>query len=186
MEQKMKKDERFEEIYDAYADEIYKLSVYYTKDEQVSQEIVQNTFMKLYVHMDNMKLDYVRAWLIRVARNLIYNHSRDSKYEMMGEVIELVIERKETVPSLEECYIRREQKSEINALCDNILGRLAVEHEEWYEAIVLVYCMEKSREEAAYELGITLDTLHGRLYRAKQWIDRYYKKKYKKIRNGLA
>lgn len=185
MEYRARKEERFKSIYEAYSDDIFKLSMYYTKDYEASQEIMQNVFFKFYLHMDNVKLDCIRSWLIRTARNMVYNHSRDSQYEMFGEVIEVLVEKDDAEISLEEKYIRGERRKEVSELCQSILGRLYVEHRGWYEALILVYCLEKPQSEAADELGITLEVLHSRLYRAKQWIRKNYEKKYREASNWI-
>lgn len=185
MEYRSRKEERFKSIYEAYSDDVFKISMYYTKDYEVSQEIAQNVFFKLYQHMDHVELDRIQPWLVRTTRNMVYNHSRDSRYEMLGEVIEVVMEKEGTEISLEEKYIRNERRKEVCALGKSILGRLYVEHRGWYEALTLVYCLEKSQSDAADELGITLEVLHSRLYRAKQWIRKNYEKKYREASNWM-
>lgn len=183
MECKSRKEDHFQNIYEVYSDDIFRLCMHYTKNYDVSQEITQNVFFKLYLHMDHVSLDSIRPWLVRTAKNMVYNHSRDSRYEMLGEVIELMLDKVDPEASLEEKYVRNEQRREAGELCHSILGRLYVEHQGWYEALILVYCLEKTQLEAANELGITLEVLHSRLYRAKQWIRKNYERKYRETVN---
>ncbi|MBC8353590.1 MAG: RNA polymerase sigma factor [Planctomycetes bacterium] len=47
----------------------------------VAEEIVQEVFLQLHTHWDNV--DAPRAWLFRSVRNRAYNHIRDSKREVL-------------------------------------------------------------------------------------------------------
>lgn len=184
MGRKISKQERFESIYEIYKNDIFRISMHYTKDYMVSQEITQNVFMQLYLHMDRVNPESIRAWLTCTAKNLIYNYTRDSKYEILSEKFEDLLEQTGKGGSIEEYCMEMERTSEVNTLCRSILGRLYQEHKIWYEVLVLVYGLEKPQADVADELGITLDVLHSRLYRAKQWIRKNYEKEYREVVNG--
>ena len=91
MQRNMTKEEKYEEIYRIYQHDVYKISLYYTKDEYISQDIAQKAFYKLYLHFDNVNLDSVRSYLLRTARNLSYNWLRDMKHER-GDYVENIPE----------------------------------------------------------------------------------------------
>lgn len=175
---KSKKEERFDSIYRAYADEVYRVTLYYTQDEYVAQEITQKAFYQFYLHLDNVNMDSVRAYLIRTARNLVYNRTRDRKREIYEETLDHLEEENAIMLSVEEAYLRDEQKKQAMELSQSILERLWEENELWYEAVLLVYCLEKPQEQVADELGISKDVLYSRLYRAKKWIRKNYEKEY--------
>jgi RNA polymerase sigma factor (sigma-70 family) len=48
----------------------------------VAEEIVQEVFMQLHAHWD--EVDSPRAWLFRGVRNRAYNHNRDHKREILS------------------------------------------------------------------------------------------------------
>ena len=48
----------------------------------VAEEIVQEVFLQLYVHWD--EIDYPRAWLFQSVRNRVYNHIRDHRREILS------------------------------------------------------------------------------------------------------
>ncbi|MGI9471756.1 MAG: RNA polymerase sigma factor [Rubripirellula sp.] len=48
----------------------------------VAEEIVQETFLQLHIHWD--EIDSPRAWLYRSVRNRVYNHVRDSRREVLS------------------------------------------------------------------------------------------------------
>lgn len=186
MEEKSTNDKIFDSIYRAHSDSIFKVARHYSKSDEIAQEITQEAFFKLYTHFDDVDLEYVEAWLVTTTKNLLFNYNRDSKHEILDEALEVILEAKEflyCIGSAEESYMRKKQKHLAKNLRDKILENLYKEHAEWYEAIVLVYCLDKPQKKAADELGITLTVLHSRLYRAKQWIRKNYGEKYEEVVN---
>lgn len=186
MEEKSSIDYKFDSIYQAYADSIFKMTMHYAKDYDVAQEITQAAFFQLYTHFKNVDLEYVKPWLVTTAKHLLFNYNRDSKREILGEVLELVMESTgipEYGDTLEEDYLRKHQKNMAKDLRFDILERLYREHRVWYDAVKLVYCLNKSQLDAAEELGIAIEVLHSRLYRARQWIRKNYGKEYEEVVN---
>lgn len=49
----------------------------------VAEEIVQEAFLQLHVHWD--EIETPRAWLYRTVRNRVYNHIRDSRREVLTD-----------------------------------------------------------------------------------------------------
>ena len=181
MKYRMIKEVRFEKIYRAYQNDVYKISLYYTKDEHIAQDITQKVFYQFYLHFDNVNLDMVRSYLIRSARNLSYNWLRDTKRERGGEYLDNVPD--ENVPhcSTEDDYIRDEEKQETKEFVTMLMERLKEENESWYDIVNLIYCLEKPHDEVAEELGMTREALYNRLYRAKKWLRKKFEDEYKKL-----
>ena len=64
-------DKKFIRIFNLYKNDIYRLAYSYTKNISDSDDITQNTFIKLYNHIDilhNQDQD-IKKWLIKVAIN---------------------------------------------------------------------------------------------------------------------
>ena len=80
-------------------------------------------------------------------------------------------------------YLRNEQKRRAECLEFRIFERLYKEHRIWYDAVMQVYCFGKSQQEAADQLGIAVEVLNSRLYRARQWIRKNYEKEYEEVVN---
>ena len=76
-----------------------------------------------------------------------------------------------------------EQKRRAECLEFRIFERLYKEHRIWYDAVMQVYCFGKSQQEAADQLGIAVEVLNSRLYRARQWIRKNYEKEYEEVVN---
>lgn len=178
------KEEEFDKIYRTYQNDVYKISLYYTKDTYMAEDIMQKTFYKLYLHLGNVNLESVRSYLLRTARNLSYNWYRDTKREREGDCIENIPEETFRTKSAETEYIKNESANERKIFLDSIMERLHEQNESWYNILDLIYCHEKSHEEAAEELGITVQVLYSKLYRAKQWLKKNYESEYRRLTKG--
>lgn len=181
MEYKRIKEERFERIYRAYQNDVYKISLYYTKDEHTAQDISQKVFYQFYLHMDGVNSDSIRTYLIRSARNLSYNWLRDMKRQVHGDYLDVVAEEDVPQYSTEDDYIRDEQERERKEFIAMLLERLREENESWYNVVNLIYCLEKPHDTVAKELGMTREVLYNKLYRAKKWLRKKYEDEYKKL-----
>lgn len=181
MEHNKTKEEKFEEIYRTFQNDVYRISLYYTKDSHTAQDISQKVFYQFYLHFENVNIGSVRAYLIRSARNLSFNWIRDRKREVHGEYLDVIPE--EDVPhySSEDEYIKEEQERETKEFVGILMERLREENESWYNIVNLIYCMEKPHDEVAKELGMTREVLYNKLYRAKKWLRKKFEDEYKKL-----
>lgn len=181
MEYKARKDRDFDLVYHAYKSDVYKVAIYFTRLPEVAEEITQRAFYQLYLHFDNIKLDTARAYLIRSTKNITYNWQRDRDRQRHMENLEIWDIELPQDYSAEEHYLRKVEIMDAEKLSDSILTKLQEKNELWYEAVVLSYVLEKPQEEVAQELGITMDVLYSRLYRAKQWIRKNYTEQYEQV-----
>ncbi len=175
------KEERFEKIYRQYKDEVYRISLYYTKNEQESQDITQKVFYKFYLYFDKINPDCIKAYLFRSARNLSYNWLRDTKKELKNETVDAVAEQQVSIHNVEESYLHAEQERDVNRFFSSIMRQLYEENETWYEILNLIYCLELSHDEAAEQLGISKTVLYSKLYRAKQWLRKNFSDEYNRL-----
>lgn len=118
MESKASKDKKFDSIYRAYKDSIFKVAMHYTKCEDLASEITQRTFFQLYIYFENVDLESVYPWLITTARNSAFNYNRDRKREILAGVFDLFRGTKDRVcyiNNMEEYYLRNEQREGLSA-----------------------------------------------------------------------
>lgn len=70
----------FEQIYLRYKDKMYSYCLYVSRDKQLSEDVVQESFTRLLSLSDNTrKIQSPANWLFICARNLILNHLSSSK-----------------------------------------------------------------------------------------------------------
>ncbi|MBY0480143.1 MAG: RNA polymerase sigma-70 factor [Chitinophagaceae bacterium] len=72
----------FKHLYGRYNNRVYKLAMRYLKSTELSQEIVQDVFLKLWFERKNIQSDRpLEAWLITVAKNKLINQFKKLTYE---------------------------------------------------------------------------------------------------------
>lgn len=75
-----------------HGDTVYRAAYNYVKDPADSEDIVQETFLKLYrADKEFESKDHIKAWLIRVAINLAKNHIRSAPVVRKAELDENLI-----------------------------------------------------------------------------------------------
>ncbi len=173
--------EKFNEIYKTFHNDVYKLSLYYTKDTYAAEDVVQKVFYQFYIHSSNVDEDRVRAYLLHSARNMSFNWLRDKKKEVTGEYLDVLEEEEVPYHSAEDEYIRDERSRERSLFVNDMLECLRKENESWYQVVNLILCLDKPHDEVAKELGMTRDVLYSKLYRAKKWLRKNFEKEFKDL-----
>ena len=175
------KERIFEEHYRTYQNLVYRVGLHYTKDAHAAEDVTQKVFYQLYLHLDNVNPECVRAYLTRSARNLALNYLRDRKREVHGNYIDVVGDEETLLYSVEEEYICKEQKQEREEFVDSIMEELRVENESWYQIVNYIFCLGKPHDEVAKELGLERDVLYSKLYRAKKWMRKKFEQKFDEL-----
>lgn len=65
------KRRRFEKIYKFYADDIYRVCLYYSKDEGIAQDITIQTFMELYKVFEEVDSQQTFTFLVHKVKELL-------------------------------------------------------------------------------------------------------------------
>lgn len=160
-------DERaFRELYDHYRQKIYSLGMYLTRSEPVSEEIVQEVFMKTWEKREQLTgIDYFNAWLRTVARNICINHLRSLALERLA-LHSISVSRKENENSTENLIIEREYKKIIDAAIRQLPGQRKK-----------VYVMHREQglkhEQIAQQLGLSVFTVKEHMKLALRSIRQY-------------
>lgn len=174
-------NERFNQIYINSRDRVYRTALYYTKNYDVAEEIMQETFMDLYRDIDNIRSATEENWLLRVAENKSLNWLTRMKNE--SQKLEYLADEKEKLSgkSMEEDFLEKERNKNAKNLEREIFEELQKENERWYEAVTRVYGMGRPQREVAAEMNISIEVLTAILYRARKWVRRNYGEQYEEI-----
>lgn len=177
----MSKEERFRQTYEAYKKEVYKVAMYLVCDREQAQDMTQQAFYKYYINYEKVRNENPKAYLFQILRNLDVDNHRCQKQETFYNLEEVDREIAFSRPDVADEVFDGMECDAKKKLCSNILTRMYRENPTWYEALIEVYYYEKTLPEAAKTLGISLEILNNRLYRARKWIRKNYKKEYEKI-----
>lgn len=175
MEFKSTKEELFDGIYRTYVEDVYKACLYMTKNEDLSQEMTQQAFVNYYERFEQVKPDYIKAYLVQSAKNLIKNYYRDnSKFVENDENGDIPVPESLACESVEAQYIDREKRQEKQKLTREILEDLKRGHKNWYDILYMKYFQDMDYDEIATELDVTKDVLYCRIRRTKKWLQEKY------------
>ncbi|HEY4505221.1 MAG TPA: RNA polymerase sigma factor [Candidatus Paceibacterota bacterium] len=108
-------EEMFLDTYNTYSDQIFRFVLFKLSDREKAKDLTQETFMKTWIHISkNGNLENVRAFLYKVARNLVVDEYRRKGRVNIRSLDELV----------EDGYDPKTEESE--SLMDKIDGREAL------------------------------------------------------------
>lgn len=154
----------FDAIYDAYRVRIFGFLVRLTKNRALAEDLLQETFLRLARSAPDLDADTnVRAWLFRVARNLVIDHQRWALLDF-DRLFELSLWPR-AVTDAAATPLDLAEASETGLRLEHALGELSAEHRE---VLLLVSVEGMEPAEAAEVLGIPGATLRKRLSRARE------------------
>ncbi|WP_203248766.1 sigma-70 family RNA polymerase sigma factor [Sporosarcina beigongshangi] len=154
----MNKEQLLEEIMDHYTDLLFRIAYYYTKDIQVSEDIVQDTFVKFYHSARYEEQGNIKAYLSKMTVNRCKDYLKSWSYRK-------IIVQKKLFHTKH--YTHKDvliHTDETNMLDEAILSLPLKQR----EAIVYFYLENMSIKEIAKLLSISENTVKSRLRRGKE------------------
>ena len=171
----------FTAIYEEHKDFILRTAYKYSGSKEAAEDIMQETFLKLYMGYDTMKKDNISSWLYTTARNQALNYRKKMRREELTIDDEFSFVPEPKTRSTEEDYMEDESERERRILHEKIFDGLMKKNPRWHEAIVLVYYMKVPQAKAAELMGMNLRTIHSLLHRARKWIEKKYGAEYEEM-----
>src|SRR5699024_5490568 len=68
-----------DDLYQYYFNDIYRFLLSLSHDHHTAEDLVQETFFRAYLYLENYKDEHVKTWLFTVARNAFIDHYRKEK-----------------------------------------------------------------------------------------------------------
>ncbi len=75
---------QFEQIVKQHEKLVYTICYSFTKDEMQAQDLVQETFLSAFTHIDDCKHKQYKPWLARIASNKAKDYLKSSYYKKVG------------------------------------------------------------------------------------------------------
>ena len=110
--------ELFEEYYNQYYNRVLMHILLLTGDRQAAEDIVQETFIKLYKGPPNHS--NVAGWLMKVSTNLAYNHIRREKKVKKMDNMQI---ESDNVISIEDAAIKNTEVRYVRSILDGMKPR---------------------------------------------------------------
>lgn len=145
-----------------YGDELVRLAYSYVKDADTAKDMVQNTFIKCYDHLDGFRYDaQMKTWLYRITINECKDYLKSWSYRMIRVKSMIQSTAKSVSPSVEKTVMDHYDRA---ALKETVFSL-----PKMYREVVYLYYYESLKtEEIADVLDLPLNTVKTRIRRAKQ------------------
>ena len=156
-----------EALYDMYSASLYGVILRIVNDEALAEDILQETFVKIWQSFSSYSSDKGRlfTWMVNIARNLSIDKIRSKDFKNQGKNQEL----ENNVLSIDE-QRNTVYQPELLGIKD-LVSTLKPEQKSILD---LVYFKGYTHVEAAEELGVPLGTIKTRLRMAIQQLRKYF------------
>ncbi len=146
-------------IYRLYMNDIYAYLLSLCGEHHLAQDILQETFFRAYLYLEDFKEDKIKPWLFKVAHNALVDFKRKNSRSIVkeGEYFKNLADY--TTPEKE--LIKQEQLKDLKALVNELT-------EDYRQAVLLCDIHELSYKESAEVMGVGVGYFKILLYRARQ------------------
>ena len=72
-------EEAFDYCYETYKNLVYFQIIKIVKNKELTEELVQDTFLKMYLNIDKFDGKFFKAWLLKIANNVAISELRKKK-----------------------------------------------------------------------------------------------------------
>ncbi len=153
----------FENIYQTYQDQIYRLCLgYFSGNSHLAKDTCQEVFIKVWQNLDRFKGDSkISTWMYRIAVNTCINVLRKSK------------NNRKTL-SLQEDLIAEEATSKTEDQLQAMYNCIA-QLKPKDRSVILLVLEQKSYEEISFIMGISENNLRVRIHRIKDKLSKCVK-----------
>jgi len=159
----------FTELVNQYERKIYRLAKHITQNDEDAEDVLQETFLKAYEHLDNFQGNSkFYTWIVRIAVNESLMKLRKRKGDRTVPLDEPVDTGEEMVAReiavWEDNPEQRYSREEMQQILDDAVQTLKP---DFRTVFILRDIEELSTEETAESLGISIPAVKSRLLRAR-------------------
>ncbi len=163
--------EEFERLTLPYFSRLYSAAYYFTKNESLAEELVQDTYLRAFRYFNKFERGTnCKAWLLSIMRNIFINRYRQVKREPE------IIDWNAIDETYESIVLDRHRVAEQNpeailfsdCIDSEVANALKDLPDEFRTAVVLVDLHELSYDEAAKVMDCPVGTVRSRLSRGRR------------------
>ncbi|MBM3933447.1 MAG: sigma-70 family RNA polymerase sigma factor [SAR202 cluster bacterium] len=154
----------FNTIVERYQSHVLNLSARIVGDRHMAEDIAQETFISAHRALGGFRGGSLRAWLLRIASNLSYDHLRSSKRRPADSLDESMEHPGFAVPTEGPGPEEQAERKDLNAYIQKAILSLPPDQRT---VLVMIYVQGLSYEETAESTGASLGTVKSRLSRAR-------------------
>ncbi len=146
----------FENIFNKYAKDVKRFVFFKTRDLSLTEDIVQDTFVKLWEECKNTSYDTIKNFLLTIANNLFINTARHNK---VIDKHQKNYTHKSSNESPEFIFLE-------NEFYDKLENAIASLSEKQREVFLLSRIEKKKYKEIAEQLNISVKAVEKRMHTA--------------------
>jgi RNA polymerase sigma-70 factor (ECF subfamily) len=173
----------FSELVRRYEGKIFRLATHITQNREDAEDVLQETFLKAYEHLDQFQGNSkFYTWIVRIAVNQALMKLRKRKTDKSVSIDETIDTGEDTVAreiaAWDENPEQRYSREEMNGILSSAVDSLAPP----YRAVFVLRDIEDfSTEETAEALNLSIPAVKSRLLRARlqlrDKLTRFFKRK---------
>ncbi len=153
-EMNTKTEKVFMESYEEFSDAIFRYTLFQTSNKETALDITQDTFIKTWQYVQKgEQIENIKAFLYRVAKNLIIDYRRKKKSSSLDQILESGVdftESEDVLQEKEENFDKEKDRQKVLKAIDKI--------DEKYKEILLMRYVE---EMSIKEIGDILEISHN-------------------------
>lgn len=156
----------FEHFYQLHSRILYNNILYLVKDREVSKELLQDLYLKIWEHRAALNPDKpFKSYLFTIARNLVYDYFRRVSLDKRMMVIMMA--------NAAELYNPVEDGIDYKDSRDSLEKAIELLPAQSKNVFVLCKIEGKSHEEISRELGISISTVNNHMVKANKIVRDY-------------
>jgi RNA polymerase sigma-70 factor (ECF subfamily) len=154
------RDKAFRALVDIHGKTVYNVALFTLNDESMAEDVTQEAYIKIYRNLEKFKGDSkLSTWMYRIVKNSCYDAAKKRRFVPKDDIEEMELRDPDAFSPDEDALIHWRQEELRDAV-----ERLPVNQRL---AITLYYFQDKSYEDIAAIMGLSLNTLKSHLHRAK-------------------
>ena len=155
----------FEQIYERYYAQAYRTAVFMTGSRTDAEDVVQETFVQVYLHADSLKEPAgFKSWFYRILTRLAWKCARSGRREIPDEDITVRADGEDRGDGLSQ-LLGKEEKERIRRAVESL-------DEKHRSIVVLYYFNDFTTSEIARITGCLEGTVKSRLYAARKKLEK--------------
>ena len=166
--------ENFNELYNEYKNLVYNLTLHYLQNKEESEDITQEIFIKLFtnIHKYDSTSSSLKTWIYRITINSCLDYIKSKKTQKRFAFISSIFGVEASIQSVSSFYhpgIKLEHKQALQQLLQQI-NQLP---EQQKTALILTKIEDRSQQEVAEIMNVSIKAVESLLSRAKSNLKKY-------------
>jgi RNA polymerase sigma-70 factor (ECF subfamily) len=150
------KEKQFLKAYDDHSDAIFRYCYYRVFDRERAKDFVQETYFRVWKYMLGDKaIENIKAFLYKIARNIIIDESRKKKSSSLDQIMETGF-----TPSVD-----TREKTQDNFTGKELIIIIKSLEEKYRDVILMKYIDDLSTQEIAIAINETENNVYVRISR---------------------